>query len=341
MHAKVQAMEKKRLQSESKLNGTCNVENQTNLKLDRAASDSVFQRVKSSKILAYSGQEETEMTRHVSFLRSTSMMCSLPDLGEYAKSCRISNCETPNEESQKIRMPRQHTVSESFDDQLNESGTSCPSDESLRNVNNPKSQDRNLVRRVNSYHARMNLGRQVYLRRATNPNLSSLVEKDADSSLSLAPSEPIIEEEEEDRFDDEKSSPQRGDNEVTQTTVLFKPENPINLQISQQPVTQLPDKSKKDGRFSTVTKAMASCFDPEVLKTRKMIITSISVCLVAIGAPHFLFYLHAYAKSVSMDSTSVTTLLSISALVDLAVRLGTGALADMNIVHTSYMYTIR
>lgn len=85
-------------------------------------------------------------------------------------------------------------------------------------------------------------------------------------------------------------------------------------------------------------KIMRSCFDKEVLKTSSMIFSCISTSLFAVGAPHTLFYVHAYFTSVDVDSRVVTKLLAITSIVDLAGRLIVGYVADMNAVSLTLLY---
>ena len=334
-HAKIQARERTltnsngnglsaKLLSMDKLDSNPN--NESKSRFDRASSGSVFNRVRSSKILALAGQQDTELTRQVSFLRSTSMMCSVPDLREYAKSWNVPTDETPNRTTPML-LPRKHTLSESSD---------CA--EPPANATN-----RSEIRRVNTSQ-RMNLARTVSIRRATNPNLSSLAEKEHDSCASLAPSEPVIHEEDEDSLLEEKpdlEKPDIGSKEQTTLLERGKSEELVDMVDSRHSLKDYTISSKHKSKFETVRKAIASCFDMEVIKTRKLLITSCSVSLMAVGAPHCLFYLHAYAESVNMDTSFITKLLSISSIIDLVARLSIGALADMNLIHTSYIYFIR
>lgn len=80
--------------------------------------------------------------------------------------------------------------------------------------------------------------------------------------------------------------------------------------------------------FKSFLKAIKACFSGEVLRTKKMILMTMSNCLMSFGAPHGLFYLHAYYKSVNMPSAEVTSLLSIISVADFTGRISIGFLAD-------------
>ena len=69
-------------------------------------------------------------------------------------------------------------------------------------------------------------------------------------------------------------------------------------------------------------------------------IRKFAVFLVACGAPHCLFYIHAYGASVGIDNESVSKLLSISAAVDLVGRLGAGVIADAEVIDDYKFYFI-
>lgn len=90
--------------------------------------------------------------------------------------------------------------------------------------------------------------------------------------------------------------------------------------------------------YNHISTTIKKIFDTEILKNPSMICMTVSVCLMSVGTPHFLFYLHAHFGQFGIDSSEITKLLMISALVDMAGRLLFGFVADLKIVPLSVLY---
>lgn len=265
-------------------------------------NESMFKRVVSKTLLALNAEKgEKEVTREVSLLRSTSMLFSVPDMGEFKKSCKVDIEETP---VRNRRISRNESIL-------------------TTNVSPNKSMSRVGSASQNS-QLRLKLPKPI-LRRANNSNLSYMTEKGRESSNSITQSELAIEEEDEYALQKIDETDSLHDNKGDKTPI-----------ISDAPVQ--PSRPGFRSKVAKVLKAMTSCFDPEVLKTRKMLVASVAIGLMTMGSPHALFYLHAYAESIDMDLSHVTNLLSISSLVDLIFRLSVGALADLNIIPVPYIF---
>lgn len=328
--AKVQARERAKLaaeesnkdESEKRLlqNGDAQKNLPSKHSFGSKGSSSLFLRVKSSKLLAE--QEDSELTQQVSFLRSTSMMASVPDLAQYAKSWSVSVENNIHLTPPVQVITRVHTSSES----------EAP-DNFLFKSNSGShlmgAAQAGAVRRVNSSLGRMVLTKQAVSRLQPGSDLTTLVKKDINSSIRSIPNEPSIpEKDEDDASEDETSSNQNTEKDTSSKT-----------QPDENPKAEEPPKTVS--KLRTIFGALGSCFDMEVLRTRKMIIFTMSVDLMAVGAPHALIYLHAYSKSVGLDPSFVTKMLSISSMVDLVGRLTTGFIADRNIIPTAYIYLMR
>ncbi|KAA0191871.1 hypothetical protein HAZT_HAZT004617, partial [Hyalella azteca] len=290
----------------------------SNQSLRRKGSSSLMMKVRSSKLLA---GECKEMTHHVSFLRSMSMVASVPDLAEYAKKVHVSMDRDINvvPPTQLIVAKRHHTVSES----------SAPGEifksSSGGRLNDPARPTS--IRKVHSSLGRMVLTKQAVSRLPPGHFQASL-ENELNSSICSILNEPAIPETDEDEINDDSPNPFLEDS---------KPEaSPAPNEVTKETKEEKSEETSKS--CLPMFKVLGACFDKEVLKTRKMILFTTSVVLCAVGAPHALFYLHAYAKSVGVDPSSVTTMLSVSSIVDLVGRLTIGFVADMQLIPTAYIY---
>ena len=301
----------------------------------REKSGSFYERV-SSIILANTTENDNELRREVSFLRSTTTLSSVPDLQQYAKSWSVSTLDASNHKS-----VRKRTVSES-------SHYNIPDGQKTAT---PVQQ--NSIKRAHSLHRKVPISRQISGARQNPTSFLYLNERDTNSRLSLPPSGPTIREEDESDNCEEKnlseismlqaksSTTEIDDNKTKNTpcqTVQKDMENGKMVPTASTTPKQHSTRSKFAG---LLIKLVTSCFNMKLIKRPRLILMTISVSLMATGAPHVLFFIHAHAKTVGIEPSRVTKILSISAIVDLIARLLTGFVADLNIVKVNYIYTLR
>ena len=102
-----------------------------------------------------------------------------------------------------------------------------------------------------------------------------------------------------------------------------------------------PDKCRKTGNCSKLCSIILSYIDLSLIKNPLFLLMAATVMLMAVGCPHALFYLPSYANSLGLDRNECSLLLSISAVFDLAGRVGLGYIADLNLFAKHHAYCAR
>ena len=80
-------------------------------------------------------------------------------------------------------------------------------------------------------------------------------------------------------------------------------------------------------------------FDFSVCRSPIFIVLVLTVMFMAIGMPHSLFFMPAYAVSIGLSSGDASMLLSLSAVCDLVGRLTFGVIIDLDIVPSHVWYS--
>ncbi|KAK7065212.1 hypothetical protein SK128_010436 [Halocaridina rubra] len=326
-------------------------------------SHAIFQKMVRKRLASISTtDEDRELQGQVSFLRSSSMMNSIPDLTRYARSWSISGERSSMGSRSSIRMAMGSksslsklsigTSSKSSLSRLamgNESKhqplmrlTSdgdqkvakhptllrlTSEEESFGIPHNSSSSSRQSLSRL-STEGRPVLTRQSSTRRVQGRIMTAVKEQDTDSQVS---------------DEVEEQTPKASDKE--QDATEQKPENLKSSEIRDDKIEKDHD-DDDDGVESEENKAgccyafIISCFDFSLFKNPLFIMVSLSVFFMASGAPHALFFLPAYAESVDIPSSKTPQMLSISSMVDLIGRLGIGFVSDLGIFRISDLYFI-
>ncbi|KAI9555860.1 hypothetical protein GHT06_018377 [Daphnia sinensis] len=86
--------------------------------------------------------------------------------------------------------------------------------------------------------------------------------------------------------------------------------------------------------------SITNYIDLSLIKNPLFLLMASTVMLMAVGCPHALFYLPAYANSLGIEKSQCSLLLSISAIFDLSGRLGLGYIADLNLFSKSKAYSL-
>lgn len=135
----------------------------------------------------------------------------------------------------------------------------------------------------------------------------------------------------------------------TDSTVYYK-ENVVTLKpnsacekVEITTVKESTHKSKSSfgnnqhSKLCSITKYI----DLSLLKNPLFLLMASTVMFMAVGCPHALFYLPSYANSRGLERSECSLLLSISAVFDLAGRLGLGYIADLNLFSRHKAYSAR
>lgn len=81
--------------------------------------------------------------------------------------------------------------------------------------------------------------------------------------------------------------------------------------------------------------------DFSLIQNPLFLLLASTVMLMAVGCPQALFFLPSYANSVGLEKSECSLLLSVSAVFDLAGRLGLGYIADLNFFSKYKAYSLR
>lgn len=329
----------------------------------------IWQRMVRNRLNSTTTVEEEELRGEVSFLRSASMMNSIPDLTLYARSWSISGERASMGSRSSIRMA---LGSKSSLSKLSTAASSKSSLSKLALTSETKHQplvrltsdgsDSNqkvarhptLVRLASeeegttqlsrnrsgsirhsqsrlSMDGRPQLGRQSSVRRVQGRIMTAVIkEQDNDSQISEEM--------------DEEQTPKVGEEEKVK--LQEDPSAEDKLQEEKEKEKDIDDEedeeeegSEGDGPSCLYT-LMLSCIDVSLFKNPLFLMVAMSVFFMATGAPHAIFFLPAYAESVDIPSSQIPQMLSISSIVDLVGRLGIGFVSDLGLIKNSYLYFV-
>ncbi len=132
----------------------------------------------------------------------------------------------------------------------------------------------------------------------------------------------------------------------TDSTVYYK-DNVSHLQSPNTDECKPPKTDKSEADKCLKTKNCRKFFsalnyiDLSLINNPLFLLMALTVMLMAVGCPHALFYLPSYANSLGLERSECSLLLSISAVFDLAGRLGLGYIADLNLFSKYKAYSAR
>ncbi|XP_064078028.1 uncharacterized protein LOC135195618 [Macrobrachium nipponense] len=329
----------------------------------------IWQRMVRNRLNSTTTVEEEELRGEVSFLRSASMMNSIPDLTLYARSWSISGERASMGSRSSIRMALGSKSS------LSKLSTAASSKSSLSKLvlstenkhpplvrltsdgsdaNQKVARHPTLVRLASeeegttqlsrnrsgsirhsqsrlSMDGRPQLGRQSSVRRVQGRIMTAVIkEQDNDSQIS----EEMDEEQTPKVCEEEKEKLQDDPSAEEKLQDEKEKEKDIDDDDDEE------EEGSESDSPSCLYTLMLSCIDVSLFKNPLFLMVAMSVFFMATGAPHAIFFLPAYAESVDIPSSQVPKMLSISSIVDLVGRLGVGFVSDLGLVRNSYIYFV-
>lgn len=251
--------------------------------------------------------KDPELDRQVSFLRTASMINSVPDLTQYARSWSVSDDSAVPFDSRESVLNLVGSTLPVF--------TPHPSVLRLSTEEGMESPNRGSVRRL----SRSNL---------VSDSRTNMVSRQ--SSVRVVQSrimEPVQE------GDDEGLPHQNhnGSGGIDPTAEKYEHKS--------ETANEEEDREQKKGCCFLFWIRTCQC-DVSLFRSSLFWILAVSVFFVSSGAPFSTFYLPAYAESVQVPANHIPILLSISAVLDLIGRLGTGFLSDLGIIQLHHVYIL-
>ncbi|KAK4314823.1 hypothetical protein Pmani_013916 [Petrolisthes manimaculis] len=249
---------------------------------------------------------DPELDRQVSFLRTASMMTSVPDLTLYARSWSISDdSAVPLESKESVlhmvgsTLPifAPHPSVLRLSSLSTEEGMGSPFRGSVRRLSRTAllSESRNMISRQNSI-------------RVVQSRIMEPVEEGVDDGL-----------------------PQENSNAPNRI-------DPIAEKYEQKSETASEEQEAEQKGCCFIFWIRTCQCDFSLFRSGLFWVIAFSVFLIASGAPFSTFYLPAYAEKVEVPANYIPILLSISAVLDLVGRLGIGFLSDLGIFQLHHIY---
>ncbi|RXG54926.1 Monocarboxylate transporter 12, partial [Armadillidium vulgare] len=291
-------------------------------------------------------EEDSELRHQVSFLRSSSLLNSIPDLTQYARSWSYDQNTVFKHQ---LSMKNSYKSSKNSVNTIVTNGSNTHLEKDIctkgkrdnsytlivserkpgfkeRHSSSFKEKNVRPLCRLgfNRNSSQPILARQYSKR--TNNRMSSLLEMDCDSVSSL-PKANI-------------SEVSESKNNSTVNVKQLLEENLItnNNNNNIKDIENYPDVDPKQVITIEPKVKKPRFLDFSLLKSYTFWLVSVTVSLMAVGAPHALFFLPAYAASTNIDKDTIIYLMSISSVVDLVGRLGIGFVSDLRIIRYSYLY---
>ena len=252
-HALIQERQRRKRKTEEVEEGLLKIEKK----------DSFLSRALNSKLSMQGNYQESELKREISFLRSTSVLSSVPDLAEYAKSWNVSSRaggqDAIGNNRSRLQVPssRKRTFSETgsrtkklLDNNLNSTLSLVKKDEAFSGRNCYSGADISLKPSV--YKTDL-LARQILQKKSHQPYNRNLLPLTIDDKIHSKISLPIQEENEEPLLDD------NDDGKQVARVETAKKEDSV-------------DSEEQESKLVTIAKTMAKCFDVNIMKRPKMIV---------------------------------------------------------------------
>nr|XP_053641724.1 uncharacterized protein LOC128695230 isoform X2 [Cherax quadricarinatus] len=276
--------------------------------------------------------EDAELQRQVSFLRSASMMNSIPDLTHYARSWAVnpdansmgsrssmrtgftmgSKSSLFNTTTSKLSLSRLPIFAEHPSVlRLSDEDGRVTSARFLRGSTRRLSQS-SRVAPAALPEVRTQLNRQTSIRTVQSRIMTSVLESEKEDKENLV--RPFAEE--------------KGEYDETQMTTGD------NLGLKQE------EQEVEVKRPNCCVLCCVNFCDCSLFKDALFVIMALSVFLISCGAPFSLFFLPAYADTVDIPSSLVPNMLSISAIIDLVGRLGMGFVSDLGFFEITHIYAV-
>ncbi|KAG7167254.1 uncharacterized protein LOC121868597 [Homarus americanus] len=293
-----------------------------------ARSRALWQKVVRRRLSSTTSAKDEELQRQVSFLRSASMMNSIPDLTQYARSWAV----TPDRSSLGSRSSMRTGVGLGSKSSLFNTTTSRLSLSKLPifaehpSVLRLSSEEDGKVTSVRLLRGNSRLLSQS--RVAPGPDSrSQLARQTSIRTVQSRIMTSVIEAETEDKDIQVQPSTQSKD-------IVMEKEEATN------DYSALREDEEKEVKSPSRCMMCCTFFDCALFKDPLFVILALSVFFMSCGAPFSLFFLPAYAETIDIPSSQVPTIMSISSIVDLCGRLGMGFVSDLGIFKMHHIYAV-
>ncbi|MPC16557.1 Monocarboxylate transporter 12 [Portunus trituberculatus] len=284
--------------------------------------------------------QETEVQHQVSFLRSASMLNSVPNLTLYARSWSVSGGPAFPDSRPSFNVGSRSSLSNNSTSKWSltrlpmfaEHPTVmrlCSEDESIQRSSSGLmhhhggSRRSSLPRILAGVDPRSSLTRQTSIRTAHSRIMESLQEQDKEDSEGILQS----------------PSPDCDEKEEIEQMIKEGKDNE-KLQIKEEEEQEKKENLEEEVKPNCCWECLRGLCDASLFRDGQFWVVAISVFLVACGTPFSLFYLPSYADSISISSSVTTGMLSMSSIVDLMGRLSTGVISDLHFCQLHYIYFI-
>lgn len=290
--------------------------------------------------------KESELQHQVSFLRSASMMNSVPNLTLYARSWSVSegpsfpdsrpffnmgsksslsNHSTSKWSLNKLPLFAEHPSVLRLSSEDESTGRSTP----VHMYQHGGSRRSSLSRVLGTVDHRSSLTRQTSIRTVQSRIMASVLEQDKEDTEGVL--QAVL----------------QASNEMEESGKIMKEEKDGDkeeekLKSGEEEKEQEEEHHQEDAaKANCCGECLRGLCDASLFRDGLFWMVSISVFLVACGTPFSLFYLPSYAESVSIPSSVTTGMLSVSSILDLIGRLSTGFVSDLHFCQLHYIYFFR
>lgn len=346
-HARVQARQRKKKYMEKLSSFSAEDVSKISTQGEQKGAIGKINNIRKTNIfsLNYKETEHDKLDRELSMYRCLSLTTSVPNLKEYSQSTKyVMNSRAKfSDNKSNIDLSyyeftlKDNEIPRNYDRTLFISKSGSCNEFSLPSRNTEGKSIQCISSNVQKLNNEQSLRKQASLRRFATAK--STIKKDSTQTLestAISKEDTILRA----SFDVERSLGCRELRIGEQTNNNNNSDNgnqPSNGTYQRDKDSENVEETKQN-KLSFCCVGLRSIFNPDVLRNPFMILISISSGLIALGAPHTLFYVHAHYSTINMDLNDVTQLLSVTSLVDLAGRLSMGYIADSRIIPISILY---
>lgn len=294
--------------------------------------------------------KESELQHQVSFLRSASMMNSVPNLTLYARSWSVpggpsftesrpsfivgsksslSNNSTSKWSLTKLPLFAEHPSVLRLSSEDESAGRSSP----VHMHRHGGSRRSSLPRAVGiGVDRRPSLTRQTSVRTVQGRIMESVLEQDKeDTEEILRTGLTDCNEVDEDEIIERVKGKGKKKRTEGKKLEIKDTENDKDVKVEE-------DDNEVIRKSNCCVECLRGLCDASLFQDGIFWVVAISVFLVACGTPFSLFYLPSYAESVDLPSSITTSMLSISSILDLVGRLSSGFVSDLHIFQLHHVY---
>lgn len=296
--------------------------------------------------------EEPELHRQVSFLRSASMMNSVPNLTLYARSWSIPGGPSFTESRPSFNVGSKNSLTNNSTSKW--SLSKLPLFAEHPSVLRLNSEDESLGRTTPVHMFQHGGSRRSSLPRAAGVGVDrrpSLTQQTSIRTVHSRIMESVLEQEREDSEEilravlaDCKEAEEEDiveELKVESKQKMDEGKKKETIDVGKGKKVRMEDDEEETRKSNCCVECLRGLCDASLFQDGLFWVVAISVFLVACGTPFSLFYLPSYAESVNIPSSITTSMLSISSILDLVGRLGTGFVSDLHLVQLHHIYFFR